>query len=246
VGSFSLCSNQSQSLGVITPKEQVMAFKKYFLIGLFFLLSACATATRPIPFQETNIITQEIYLQKKVNTSVVLLDVNWGRWWNCGGYENAQLISLAFDKLPMKRFENEIEPSLVLNSPSRLMVDPVFQNYAFLLEPGEYCISAISIKVADSMSKVGFLTEQRDRLFTEGKPVGGTFIVKPDEAVFIGNFYLDCAYGPTLWRYYPEGKEAFGAQVKEYQNSFPFIELNNVNFRLFKTKVFGIDYKLEP
>lgn len=126
------------------------------------------------------------------------------------------------------------------------MADPVFINYAYSLEPGEYAVSAFSIKVADSMSKVGFLTAQRDKLYAGGKPIGGTFTVKPGETVFIGNFYLDCAYGPTLWRYYSDGKEAFDAQVKEYAKRFPFLELNDVQFRLFKTKVFGNDYELVP
>ena len=62
--------------------------------------------------------------------------------------------------------------------------------------------------------------------------------------VCIGNFYLDCAYGPTLWRYYSDGKEAFEAQIQEYKNSFPFLDLSNVKFRLFQTKEFGIDYEL--
>jgi len=146
----------------------------------------------------------------------------------------------------MSTISNEAEPALVLHSPSRMAVDPVFLNYAYSLGPGEYAISAFSIKVADLMSKVGFLTAQREKLYSGGKPVGGLFTVKPGEAVFIGNFYLDCTYGPTLWRYHSDGKEAFDAQVKEYAKRFPFIELNNVQFRLLKTKEFGNDYELVP
>ena len=61
--------------------------------------------------------------------------------------------------------EKEAEPSLVIHSPSRLMVNPKFLNYAFMLEPGEYALSAFSIKVADSITKVGFLTLRRSQLF---------------------------------------------------------------------------------
>jgi len=221
-----------------------MIFKRYLLVFMAIAVSACAGGTQPIKFQETNVISKDTYTQNTNNNGVVLLDINWGRWWSCGGHENAQLISLAFDKLPIPTIENETKPSLVINSPSRLMVDPVFSNYAFSLEPGEYAMSAFSIKVADSKSKVGFLTAQRNNLYKDGKPIGGSFIVKPNETVFIGNFYLDCAHEPTLWRYYPDGRVGFDKQIKEYKNSFPFLDLSDVKFRLFKTKEFGRDFEL--
>ena len=223
-----------------------MSSKKYILIAISIVLSACAGVTNPIKFDESDIVTEDSYLGNKTTNGIVLMDVNWGRWWGCGSHENAQLISLAFDKLPMSPINNEAEPTLVMHSPSRLMVDPVFINYAYSLEPGEYAISAFSIKVVDSRSKVGFLTSLREELYSGDRPVGGTFTVKPGEAVFIGNFYLDCAYGPTLWRYHSDGKEAFDAQVKEYVKRYPFLELGNVKFRLFKTSKFGNDYELVP
>jgi len=209
-----------------------------------FMLSACAGVTQPIKFQETNVITKENYSQTRTTNGVVLLDINWGRRWGCGGHENAQLISLAFDKLSAQTLINEAEPTLIMHSPSRLMVDPVFLNYAFSLEPGEYALSAFSIKVANSVKKVGFLTAQRSELYKNGKPIGGSFTVKPGESVFIGNFYLDCAYAPTLWRYYTEGRTNFDSQVEEYRNTFPFLDLSDVKYRLFKTKEFGKDYEL--
>lgn len=223
-----------------------MNLKKWLTIIMAFTLSACAGVTQPIKFQGTNVITKDAYAQTSRTNGVVLMDINWGRWWSCGGHENAQLIALAFDRLPVRTLEDEAEPSLVVHSPSRLMVDPVFLNNAFSLEPGEYALSAVSIKVADSVTKVGFLTAQRSKLYKDGKPIGGTFIVKPGETVFIGNFYLDCAYGPTLWRYYPEGRTAFDKQVAEYKKSFPFLELSDVKYRLFKTSEFGRDYELVP
>jgi len=223
-----------------------MISQKYIIIAVSILMSACAGVTQPIKFEASKVVTEDAYLKTKDTNGIVLLDVNWGRWWGCGGYENAQLISLAFDKLPMSPISNEAEPALVLHSPSRLAVDPVFINYAYSLEPGEYAISAFSIKAAQSMSSIGFFTAQRDELYSAGKPVGGTFTVRPSEAVFIGNFYLDCAYGPTLWRYHSDGKEAFDDQVKEYAHRFPYLDLSNVQFRLFKTNEFGNDYELEP
>ena len=221
-----------------------MIYRKYFLIILVIFLSACAGVTQPIKFSASEMISKDSYLKNKETNGVILLDINWGRRWGCGSHENAQLISMAFDKLPMQNITNEIEPHLVLHSPSRLLVDPVFLNYSFTIEAGEYAISAISIKVADSVSKVGFLTARREDLYKDGEPIGGTFNVKPGEIIYIGNFYLDCAYGPTLWRYYSNGKEAFESQIKEYQNSFPFLDVSDVKFRLFKTKEFGADYEL--
>ncbi len=219
-----------------------MKFKKWLLIFLALPLVACVS--QPVKHKATAPVSKSVYAQNKKNHAVVLMDVNWGRWWGCGGRENAQLISLAFDKLPLKSYGNEAEPDLVLHSPSRLMVDPVFTNYAYSIEPGEYALSAFSIKVADSPSKVGFLTAQRDHLFNNGKPAGGTFVAEPGETVFIGNFYLDCAYGPTLWRYYPERHANFNRQLNEYKNKFPFIDMENVMYRLFKTTEFGHDYEL--
>ena len=64
--------------------------------------------------------------------------------------------------------------------------------------------------------------------------------------MFIGNFYLDCAYGPTLWRYYPEKQADFDTQLKEYKRSFPFLDLSEVKYRLFKTRKFGQDHELVP
>ena len=223
-----------------------MTTRKYILIVISIVLSSCAGVTQPIKFQESNVVAEDSYLSNKATKGIVLLDVNWGRRWGCGGHENAQLISLAFDKLPMNPISNEAKPALVLHSPSRLMVDPDFSNYAYSLEPGRYAVSAFSIKVTDAMSKVGFLTAHRDKLYSGGKPIGGTFTVEAGEAVFIGNFYLDCSDGPTLWRYHSDGKEAFDAQVKEYAKSFPFLDLDEVQFRLFKTKEFGNDYELVP
>ena len=225
--------------------------EKYMLILAIFALSACGgvaglvSVSPPVAFKASDVVTEKAYLQTKDTNGVVLLDVNWGRQWNCGRFQNAQLVSLAFDKLPVADASNEAQPSLALQSSSRLMVDPVFRNYAYSLEPGEYAISAVSIKVAASISKVGYFNAERDRLYDKGRPLGGTFTVKPKEAVFIGNFFLDCAYGPTLWRYYSDGRAGFASQVKEYRKSFPFLDLDNVAFRLFKTDAFGEDYVLE-
>jgi hypothetical protein len=220
-----------------------MRLVRWMLIVAALNLAACA-GTQPIKFQATEVISKDVYTQSPKTNGVVLMDINWGRWWGCGGYENAQLISLAFDRLPVQVIDDQSEPALVLHSPSRIMVDPVFLNYAYSLEPGEYALSAISIKAAKSTSDVGFFTARRSHLYKDGMPIGGSFTINPGEVVYIGSFFLDCAYGPTLWRYYPDGREAFNEKIEAYKNSYPFLDLSDVKFRLFKTKVFGRDYDL--
>ncbi|MEX2961178.1 hypothetical protein [Microbulbifer sp. TYP-18] len=73
---------------------------------------------------------------------------------------------------------------------------------------------------------------------------GGTFTVNAGESVYIGHFALDCAYGPTLWRFYLEDKESFESYVSEYEAAYPYLDLDNAEHRLFTTKEFGHDFTL--
>lgn len=216
--------------------------RRHLLIAcLALLLGACA-GTQPIKFPQTPMVTSDVYVQQRATEGVVLLDINWGRRWNCGGFQNAQLIGLAFDRLPMPSLDVTAAPSLVILNPGRLTADPVFRNYAFALQPGVYALSAASIKLARSVSEVYFSNAQRTELYKDGQPIGGTFSVRSGEAVFIGNFYLDCTYTPTLWRYYPKTKAHFEQQLAEYKARFPFLDLGNAQYRLFKTEYFGRDH----
>jgi hypothetical protein len=131
-----------------------------------------------------------------------------------------------------------------VEGPSRLTRSLRFLNYAFILPPGEYALSGVSIKVARSISEVGYLKAKRSDLIKDGKPDGGSFTVAAGEIVFIGNFFLDCQTGPMLWRYYPERQEDFQKQVAEYRAKFPFLEAERFRYRLFKTKYFGTDHEL--
>jgi len=99
-----------------------MNFMRWLLIVGSLFLTACA-GTQQIKFQPTEVISKDVYTQSLKNNGVVLMDINWGRWWGCVEYENAQLISLAFDRLPVQVVDDESEPALVLHSPSRVMVD---------------------------------------------------------------------------------------------------------------------------
>lgn len=209
---------------------------------LFFLaLVASAFAADPVAIRE---VTKRTYQAGIAANAVVVFDVNWGRHWNCGGYENAELMTLEFNRVTGELKAPDAKADFIVNGPSRLTRTLKFLNYAFILPPGEYALSGVSIKVARSVSDVGYLNAKRSDLIRDGKPEGGSFTVAAGEIVFIGNFFLDCQTGPMLWRYYPESKEDFQKQVAEYRAKFPFLEAERFRYRLFKSKYFGTDYEL--
>ena len=82
--------------------------------------------------------------------------------------------------------------------------------------------------------------------FEEGKPIGGTFTVKAGELVYIGHFGLDCYKEPTIWRYYPGGREGFAHYKQLIKAQYPFLDVEKMQFRLFKTAHLGRDYVLPP
>ena len=208
---------------------------------LFLALATSAFATDTVAIRE---VTRKSYQTGIATSAVVVFDVNWGRHWNCGGYENAELMKLEFDRITGEPKAPDAKADFVVDGPSRLTRKLRFLNYAFILPPGEYALSGVSIKVARSVSDVGYLNAKRSDLTKDGKPEGGSFTVAAGEIVFIGNFFLDCQTGPMLWRYYPEKKEDFQSQVAEYRAKYPFLEAERFRFRLFKTKYFGTDFEL--
>lgn len=215
--------------------------KRIIVLAVSVLLVSCVTATQS--YKQSDEISKNDYSNIK-DYGVVLLSVNWGRRWNCGGFENAELTSIGFDHLPIQNTNDEASPTLVLNSPSRITNKPVFTNYAFRIKPGEYALSFINIKAARSVSDVGYFTAKRSSLIPSGEIKGGSFTVKSGEVVYIGNLWLDCAYTPVLWRYYSEGRNEFNKHLNEFSEKYPYIDLKNVQYRLLKTKVFGNEYKL--
>jgi hypothetical protein len=174
---------------------------------------------------------------------IVVLQVNWGRDWGCGGFENAQLQKLKFARLPDAASS---EPAtLSLQTPSRLFVKDTFVPYAILVEPGEYALSKFDVKLARSVSDVGHLIGSEAQLFEEGRPVGGTFSVAGGEIVYIGHFGLDCAEDPIPWRYYVEGHEEFRRYVEAFRERYPYIKDKPVRYGLFSTQMFGEEYSLD-
>ncbi len=192
----------------------------------------------------THEVTKKAYQAGINSNGVVVLDVNWGRKWNCGGFENAELMKLEFDRVGGEAKADSAKADFVIEGPSRLTRTLRFLNYGFLLPPGDYVLSGISIKVARSITDVGYLNAKRSDLIKNGQPKGGTFTVAAGEIVYIGNFFLDCKTGPMLWRYYTPGQEGFQKHVAQYKSKYPFLEPQRFQYRLFRSDTFGTDYEL--
>jgi len=212
--------------------------KKLILLSPAFLLASCASVLIQHNYPATEDVEKETYMNQSKTKGVVLVTTSGSRVWSCGSYENAELRSIGFDLESSKKTKGSA-PDLVINS-----TPDGHLNYAFLIEPGTYGVSYINIKVARSMSDVGYITTTRSALMDSTASKGGTFSVGAGEAVYIGHFALDCAYGPTLWRFYLEDREEFESYVNEYKMAYPYIEVGNVKYRLFSTKEFGHDFTL--
>jgi hypothetical protein len=174
---------------------------------------------------------------------LVALSAIWGRTWKCAQFENGQLRSFGFDRLPSQTKADNVVPEVFLeDSPPYDNRHPI--NYVLALEPGEYGLAMFGIKVASSVTDVKILSVGRARLFEGSKPIGGTFHVSAGELVYIGHFGLDCYKEPTIWRYYPEGRDGFESYKEVIKKQYPFLNVEKMQFRLFKTTVLGRDYVL--
>jgi len=204
-----------------------------FVIAALWTLPSLVFAAEPIDLNERSY---------KTELGVIIIQVNWGRSWKCGQFENAQLQALTFSKSPNDEVE---EVSLELYTPSRLFVDNKFLPYAYVVQPGEYFLTAFDVKVARSMTDVLHISGSKDDLIKDSNPIGGSFTVKPGEIVYIGHFGLDCGAEPFLWRYFIDGREQFEKYIAGFREKYPFVKETPVQFRLFSTKMFGGSYSLQ-
>lgn len=177
----------------------------------------------------------------KPELGVIITQINWGRSWKCGPYENAQLQALTFTRSPA----DQVDPvTLDFSAPSILAADNDFVPYAAVVKPGEYLLTAFDVKVARSMSDVGHIKGTERTLVKDGKPLGGAFTVGPGEIVYIGHFGLDCGAEPFLWRYYIDGRNDFERYVEGFRRRYPFTRGVPVQFRLFSTQTLGEPFSL--
>lgn len=208
---------------------------------LYFLLSSCTSSLIKHDYVPSRSLNEQQYSAKSTVNGVILLAVNWNRMRNCGKFATAELASLGFDLLPQRYKKDKQRPDLFVNgTPGR----PGFMNYAFLVAPGEYGISLAQIKVSKTSTDVGYNTSARSDLFKSGIPKGGSFTVAAGETVYIGHFGLDCNNQPKIWRYYVEDRIGFQKYLEGYHHYYPYLDFRNIQYRLFKTAVFGRDYYL--
>jgi hypothetical protein len=211
-----------------------------FVTILFVLVSGCTSPA--VLSRSKQEVTAESYGNDK-SKGLVVLSAIWGRTWKCAQFENGQLRSFGFDRLPSQTLADATVPEVLLEgSPLYAERQPV--NYVLTLEPGEYGLTTFSIKVASSVTDVKIVGVGRARLFEGRKPIGGTFHVNAGDLVYIGHFGLDCYKEPTIWRYYPEGRDGFDSYRELIKKQYPFLDVDNMQFRLFETSVLGRNYLL--
>lgn len=178
----------------------------------------------------------------KPDLGILIVQVNWGRAWKCGQFENAQLQTLTFTKSPI---DDSTPVSLDLETPSKLLVDNQYLPYVFVVQPGEYVLTGFDVKVARSIRDIAHITGSKETLVKDGKPVGGTFTVNAGEVVYVGHIGIDCGAEPFLWRYYIQDRADFERYVSGFRKKYPFMKDISVQFRLFSTQLFGQPFSLE-
>jgi len=209
------------------------------LTTLIVLVSGCTSSGASRPKQE---VTAQSYGKDKIK-GLVVVSAMWGRTWKCAQFENGQLRSFGFDRLPSQTTADDATADVIIEY-SPYFADAAAKNYVLALDPGEYGLATFAIKVASSVTDVKTARVGRARLFEGGKPIGGTFSVKAGELVYIGHFGLDCYKEPTIWRYYPGGREGFDHYKQLIKKQYPFLDVDRMQFRLFKTSILGRDYVL--
>jgi hypothetical protein len=208
---------------------------------IFFLALVAFCASAADRFQELN---AKRYSSAAGRLGVIVLEVNWGRQWGCGGYDNVQIQRLSFSPFSSHAVDTD-GPELRLKTPSMLFVDNAYVLMALLIEPGTYALTGFDIKVARSVSDVGHIIGTSSELIRDGKPVGGTFSVYADEIIYLGHFSLDCDEGIIPWRYYLSDRSEFERYVAMLRERFPFMADAPVEFRLFSTTAMGKPFSLE-
>ena len=188
--------------------------------------------------------TAENYSKTASGKGLVIFAVNWGPRWGCGSYQDAAVTSFGFDRFPSDITGNDTPPQFSIGKSDVPTTKQEFVSYAYLVEPGEYALSRFEIAAARSPSEVVDFIAQRSDLIQKGKAIGGSFDVHADEMVYIGHFFVGCQKQPTLWRYYMEDKSALDFYMIYVKQKYPFLDVQNAEYRLMRTNTLGLDHKL--
>ena len=204
-----------------------------FLMAIVVSLPALGIAAGAVDLDEDS-------YQKELG--VIIMQVNWGRTWKCGQFDNAQLQALAFTKSSNDQSE---AVSLELEAHSKVFVDNKFIPYAYVVQPGEYLLTDFDVKAARSETDILHIKSSKSSLNRKGKSIWGSFTVHPGEIVYIGHFGLDCGAEPFLWRYYIDGRSEFVSYIDGFRQKYRFLEDVPVQFRLFSTNTLGNPYAID-
>jgi hypothetical protein len=191
-------------------------------------------------------LTEASYADSGARLGVLILEINWGRQWNCGNYDNVQLQSLRFTSgsETSGRFDG-IE--LDLGAPSRLLAENSFTPLAIMVQPGIYALTGFDVQLARSVQDVSHYVGTPEELLPDGKPRAGTFSIAAGEIIYIGHFGLDCGEEVIPWRYHLTNQEDFESYVSGFREVFPYAASGNVEFRLFETETMGMPFLIpEP
>lgn len=206
------------------------------VIGVAALTFTCVVANAASP------LSKRAYLNDGATRGVVLFVVDWSLNWRCGGADNAQNQAFSFQRLSAV---GDTEDRIDVTPASPLLTKlPKF--YAFLVEPGEYALSAFRFKIARSASDVSVVEGNPGQLIVDGKATGGSFNVGAGEIIYVGHFGVDCNGSPQPWRFYMNGREPFDEYVSGVRKEYPFLADAPITFRLFRSpsQAFGLDYEL--
>ena len=122
-----------------------------------------------LPVEAQGPFTEETFRESgstRLEGGAVILQINWGRYWKCGPYENAQLQRLAFRRLG-ENAESPSDKDWELSPSSTLLVKPSFEPYVVLLNPGQYALSGFRFKVAASRSGVKMADVDSSKLIVD-------------------------------------------------------------------------------
>jgi hypothetical protein len=224
--------------------EEMKARTRRSRVGL---LVACVVTIGCGSTMSRNELTPDAYAKARSQRGVVLLGANWGRAWGYCGFENVQLRSFAFDRVPVQKDGDESPADLALEGPPRLLAKPMPVDYAFFLEPGEYALTAFHINAAKSVNDYGAFRAGRTKLMQDGKSAAGSFRIGADEIVYIGHFAPECPKRgePIIWRYYLKDAAAFREYLAKMKEKYPFLDMETAQFRLFQTTTMGRDHQLQ-
>lgn len=210
--------------------------------------SALVGGAAAAPPGEMPEVTADAYQRARETHGVVVVAVEWGRRWNFCGFENIQLRTFTFDRVPVRKTGDKEAADLVMDPPPSLLAGPgTTGHHALLVEPGEYALSYSELKLARSVNSVDSYSLGRKKLIADGNSRAGSFTVAAGETVYIGHFSTECVDGnPQIWRYYIMGRAAFKEYLTEkVAPGYPFLDIDTVQYRLFETSAIGNDYELQ-